>query len=911
MLINETRREGREETSHVAVVEQNTASSVQTNMRTFIGCWVGLLLFLNCITPSALGQGIETYIDYRVGCVTANNGACSKITLEVKRRDNEERVSRGNLTIYNNTYPNLIVRKTRNGIDEGFTADGLGVYEVFYACPNVPCPFNTSACQHTLNVGYVDGSGKFQSSSTAITINVIKRLTEVRITTIPALPAPGPGQTVTCTVTVTVEDTHPDGTRAVPVGQVLVNGEDYYPLVNTPSLSSWKSQATFTITVAYPYALIVRYLGSHQHYESVAQVKVVEPAGPIQQTNVAQLVIENEAVCHRCALASTVVNGVLGAIAGALGAVPEIGGALAAAPAIAANLCSMSLDLTVLNLCNDQDGDGLTDWVESHIGTSPVNSDTDVDGLSDAQEIDFAGGWMTIGAPPGQLSYYPNPMHRDSDGDGLYDGDELFRYQTSYASADSDGDGASDGLEVGTYDITVASQLARAFGGVATNYYSANPRDHSSPIMMDTDGDGLADGQEISLGMGIGKTPSTDGYVNCVDSDGDGVHDLQDSLLGDDVAPRTGDSTDGELKDDALPSIADPDSDGDGLTDGEEIAHGTSPIDWDTDNDRLSDSDELCVHHTDPHDPDTDSDRMLDGDEVEYTCACPQYDLNPDGEKPDDYKLLEISFLNPLNPDSDLDGLFDGSDSYPCCALEPIARDLEPIPASGEERATQESLQAPLYADLDLDGQVDDSLRLEVDAATDTVIAVAIDIGRNGLVDAWVSLLGSQRTGEDIVYTVLYALSGSTKVFVAAIHDSNNDLTPDSVAVYRSPEAEGTYEVAEQIDLDGDGERDDSLWLTFGDTETALASVDTAVLLLDVAQPGSTQIVEVSSDTWVGQGVHVVEESGNEYYVFSFTYEPPQADAKARRMRVQVWDHDMDGEPDEVEAWVEVWKEEQ
>ncbi|MEZ4607028.1 MAG: hypothetical protein R2865_09585 [Deinococcales bacterium] len=44
--------------------------------------------------------------------------------------------------------------------------------------------------------------------------------------------------------------------------------------------------------------------------------------------------------------------------------------------------------------------------------------------------------------------------------------------------------------------------------------------------------------------------------------------------------------------------------------------HHTDPNDADSDDDGLSDSDEVNVHGTDPNDADSDNDGVLDGDEV-------------------------------------------------------------------------------------------------------------------------------------------------------------------------------------------------------------------------------------------------------------------------------------------------------
>ena len=68
------------------------------------------------------------------------------------------------------------------------------------------------------------------------------------------------------------------------------------------------------------------------------------------------------------------------------------------------------------------------------------------------------------------------------------------------------------------------------------------------------------------------------------------------------------------------PLIADTtdDSDGDGLTDGEEAnVFGTDPSKADSDGDQLTDGEEV-VFGTDPNDVDTDKDGGIDGDEVIY-----------------------------------------------------------------------------------------------------------------------------------------------------------------------------------------------------------------------------------------------------------------------------------------------------
>lgn len=78
------------------------------------------------------------------------------------------------------------------------------------------------------------------------------------------------------------------------------------------------------------------------------------------------------------------------------------------------------------------------------------------------------------------------------------------------------------------------------------------------------------------------------------------------------------------------------DSDGDGLTNGQEFTLGTDPLNSDTDGDGLSDSWENS-NGTNPVDPDSDDDGVIDGDEISY------------GTDPND-------------PDSDDDGITDGGE---------------------------------------------------------------------------------------------------------------------------------------------------------------------------------------------------------------------------------------------------------
>ena len=111
----------------------------------------------------------------------------------------------------------------------------------------------------------------------------------------------------------------------------------------------------------------------------------------------------------------------------------------------------------------DSDWDGLSDGDEVNVyGTVPTSADTDGDGFSDGEEVQH-------GTDP---HLYDDDLNSDTDADGLNDYDEGRYYSSPYAW-DSDGDGLGDGDEVFTFG--------------------------TRPAMFDTDGDGARDGREVEV----------------------------------------------------------------------------------------------------------------------------------------------------------------------------------------------------------------------------------------------------------------------------------------------------------------------------------------------------------------------------------------------------------------------------
>lgn len=95
------------------------------------------------------------------------------------------------------------------------------------------------------------------------------------------------------------------------------------------------------------------------------------------------------------------------------------------------------------------------------------------------------------------------------------------------------------------------------------------------------------------------------------------------------------------------------DSDGDGLTDEEELRLGTDPRNPDTDGDKLTDGEEVKKYLTDPLNPDTDYDGLLDGAEVYEHKTNPLERDTDKGGVADGHEVIE-DHTNPLDPTDDL-----------------------------------------------------------------------------------------------------------------------------------------------------------------------------------------------------------------------------------------------------------------
>lgn len=143
----------------------------------------------------------------------------------------------------------------------------------------------------------------------------------------------------------------------------------------------------------------------------------------------------------------------------------------------------------------------------------------------------------------------------------------------------------------------------------------------------DSDGDGIADEDELKYRTFIG----TEEEFNQIDFEKLTEKDLIGHPLFQNLDPNNPDTdgdglTDGEEVFEYLTSPFNPDFDGDGISDGDEVhKYGTSPNNPDTDGDGLTDYEEIMTYKTDPLNPDTDGDGFGDGEEVSWG-------FNPAGE---------------------------------------------------------------------------------------------------------------------------------------------------------------------------------------------------------------------------------------------------------------------------------------
>ena len=408
----------------------------------------------------------------------------------------------------------------------------------------------------------------------------------------------------------------------------------------------------------------------------------------------------------------------------------------------------------------DSDLDGISDYDEELITSIDFDkADTDEDGIPDADEDHDSDGLSNLIELTLTLT---NPIKKDTDGDTVEDGNE-----------DQDGDGLTDAEEI----LITGTSFQRKDSDEPVN--GINDPDE------DLDQDGLSNIIELRITLTDPRIPDSD--KNGVkdgdeDFDGDDLTNLQELLLNpidfidtnDDGIPDSFTDTDGDGKADGIEdtdsdndAISDKnedidsdgisdfiefnppdgvvdkgDTDGDGLINDFEAVLGTcikfetpncsNP--QDTDNDGISDFDEVLVYGTNPLLDDTDADSIKDFDEITVYLSDP---TSEDGDSDGLLDTLELGLvLDPENPlfrsnpklkDSDNDGLSDFEEyefifSYSEKQIEQFAFDDEPsvranptlADSDGDDLSDYDevnlangSITNPALADTDNDGLSD------------------------------------------------------------------------------------------------------------------------------------------------------------------------------------------------------------
>lgn len=136
-----------------------------------------------------------------------------------------------------------------------------------------------------------------------------------------------------------------------------------------------------------------------------------------------------------------------------------------------------------IDIETDSDGDGIADYYEENltmfngvtIKLDKNNPDSDGDGLYDGEEVvelnyEYNADKTQVKVTGKLIS---NPLNADTDGDGLTDEEEIYYYGTDPFKSDTDGDGLTDSLEMALW---------------------------FDPLQADADGDGRLDLQEYQEG---------------------------------------------------------------------------------------------------------------------------------------------------------------------------------------------------------------------------------------------------------------------------------------------------------------------------------------------------------------------------------------------------------------------------
>lgn len=342
--------------------------------------------------------------------------------------------------------------------------------------------------------------------------------------------------------------------------------------------------------------------------------------------------------------------------------------------------------------------------LRTYLLSEPTLQDTDNDGLPDLYETN-------TGVFNGPTDTGTDPTDPDTDADGRPDGEEVFPFepvdgQFTWDEAKTDAESRAGNLAVinsviedegfNRRMLSFSNQFERWLGGTDaavegtftwvtgelwggfTNWSAGEPNN-----LLNSDGlflrlDGFWGDDRVSIRRGYVLELSASDPTD-PDTDGDGLNDAEEIAF---LSDPTNPDTDGDGLNDFLERTigSDPrlvDTDGDGLTDLEEYSLGTDPRLADTDGDGLTDPEEL-VFGSDPLLADTDGDGLNDREERDFGSDPRLVDTDGDGLTDreefvfgSDPKVVDTdgdglkdpeereAGTDPRDPDTDDDGLTD------------------------------------------------------------------------------------------------------------------------------------------------------------------------------------------------------------------------------------------------------------
>jgi hypothetical protein len=268
----------------------------------------------------------------------------------------------------------------------------------------------------------------------------------------------------------------------------------------------------------------------------------------------------------------------------------------------------------------DRDADNYADALEPELGLDPTSADTDGDGVADGDELTLYGTEPTVA---------------DTDGDGLRDGEELFGSHTDPLVW------TAPSAETGGTEVA-AQQTADSVQSLEQKSDVASPDQGATENLSATNGDAAA--------LGTGNASAAPGNVTkggvpvpgatLLGPDGKySVNEISPPTVsvsgttstppiiepapGTELAPEpvveTAEASEPVAADTAAVDVAvtsETDLDADNYADAQELDAGLDPTNPDTDGDGVADGDEVTLYFTDPYTWDSDGDSLSDGEEL-------------------------------------------------------------------------------------------------------------------------------------------------------------------------------------------------------------------------------------------------------------------------------------------------------